>query len=267
MDLTPCSKRVESSVDLSLHCRFVPDTSIYSDIYPTRNSNTYAEVGDLSPEPSYATPREDQGHPQVQGHMPSANGGYLQAVPRNQPILNFNQPFAGFYSNQGDYEMSRMPSTDGGYIGDVGIHNDQPPPYEKLDNNQPIGARHTIYEEKNDAVNNAQGKTYEKLADNQPIEAMDSNQIVEARNTIYEESNNDENDENAATGKAYEKLANYQPKESSNSVYAERKAYDNSAFENGHEEKNVNENDNRAFENRSQEKNVDEKYLEEQTEK
>ena len=209
-------------------------------------------MGDLSREPSYATPREDQGHPQVQGHMPSANGGYLQAVPGNQPILNFNQPFAGFYSNQGDYEMSRMAPTDGGYIGHVGIH-EQPPPYEKLDNTQPIGARNTIYEEKNETEKNAQGKTYEKLADNQPIEAMDSDQIVEARNTIYEESDNvkgEKNGENNASGKAYEKLANYQPKESSNSVYAERKAYDNSAFENGLEEKNV-----------------DEKYLDEQTEK
>ena len=207
-------------------------------------------MGDLSREPSYATPREDQGHPQVQGNMPSANGGYLRAVPRNQPILNFNQPFAGFYSNQGDYEMSRMPPTDGGYIGHLGIHNDQPPPYEKLDNTQPIGARNTIHEEKNDAGNNADGKTYEKLADNQPTKAMDIDQIVEARNTIYEESNDvkEKNDQNNATGIAYDKLANYQPKEVSNSVYAEREAYDNSTFKN-------------------EEKNVDEKYLDEQTEK
>ena len=81
---------------------------------------------------------------------------------------------------------------------------------------QPIGARNTIYEEKNETEKNAHGKTYEKLADNQPTEVMDSDQIVEARNTIYEESNNvneEKNDENNATGKAYEKLANYQPKE------------------------------------------------------
>ena len=190
-------------------------------------------MGDLSREPSYAIPREGRGHPQVQGHMPSANDGYLQVVPGDEPI---NRPFVGFYSNQGDYEMARIPPTDRGYIGHVGIHNEQPPPYE----------------EKNDTENNTGGKNYEQLADNQPIGAMSSDQPIEARDTNNGEwitIKGEMNDENVI-GKASEKLADYQPKEASNSVYAERKAYDNSAFENGLEETNV-----------------DEKYLEEQTEK
>ena len=194
-------------------------------------------------------PREGRGHPRLQGHMPSTNDGYLQAVPGDQPI---NRPFVGFYSNQGDHEMSRIPPTDRGYIGHMGIHNEQPPPYEKLDNNQPIEVRHTTSEEKNDAENNTHGKTYQKLADNQPIGAMSSDQPIEARNTNYGEwitIGGEMNDENV-TGQASEELVDYQAIEVSNSVYIERKAYDSNTFKNGLEEKNV-----------------DEKYLDEQTEK
>ena len=203
----------------------------------------------MAREPSYMIPIEGRGHPRVQGHMPSANDGYLQAVPSDQPI---NRSFVGFYSNQGDHEMARIPPTDGGYIGHLGIHNEQPPPYEKLDNNQPIEAKHTTSEEKNDTENNTPGKNYEKLADNQPIGAMSSDQPIEARDTNYGEwitIKADMNDENFI-GKASEQLADYQQKGGSNCVYAERKAYDNNAFENGLEEKNV-----------------DEQYLDQQTEK
>ena len=133
-----------------------------------------------------------------------------------------------------------MPPVDGGYIGHVGIHNEQPPPYEKLDNNQPIGARgnnqpiearNTIYEEKNVAGNNTHGKTYERLTNNQPIGAPNTDEPIEARNTIYVEGNNikvEKKDEYDATGKAYEKLANWKPTETTNSAHEERKEYDNS---------------------------------------
>ena len=203
-------------------------------------------MADIIPDPNNGTPHDGQGQPALQGHMLSAHGGYLQAVRRSQPLHPgsppINRPFVGFYSNQGDFEMTPMPPVDGGYIGHVGIHNEQPPPYEKLDNNQPIGARgsnqpiearNTIYEEKNVAGNNTYGKTYEKLTNNQPIEA---------RNTIYEERNNikvEKKDEYDATGKAYEKLANWKPTETTNSVHEERKEYDNSNVR--IDEKNVDE--------------------------